>query len=100
MSPIIGVLKGGMSSERKVSLKSGAAVADALRKRGHTVVAVDVLEGSPIQGERDPLVDRMWTMQRSFMYRDMATVGVDIISWPADTTLDQAMTLVPDRRHR
>ena len=71
-----------------------------LRKRGHTVVAVDVLEGSPIQGERDPLVDRMWTMQRSFMYRDMATVGVDIIGWPADTTLDQAMTLVPDRRHR
>ena len=71
-----------------------------LRKRGHTVVAVDVLEGSPIQGERDPLVDRMWTMQRSFMYRDMATVGVDIISWPADTTLDQAMTLVPDRRRR
>ena len=51
-------------------------------------------------GERDPLVDRMWTMQRSFMYRDMATVGVDIIGWPAGTTLDQAMTLVPDRRRR
>lgn len=42
MSPVIGVLKGGMSSERKVSLKSGAAVADALRKRGHTVVEIDV----------------------------------------------------------
>lgn len=71
-----------------------------LRKRGHTVVAVDVLEGSPIEGDRDPLLDRMWTMQRSFMYRDMATVGVDIIGWPADATLDQAMALVPDRRRR
>jgi uncharacterized protein (DUF58 family) len=69
-----------------------------LRKRGHAVVAVDVLEGSPVQGEHDPLVDRMWAMQRSFMYRDMATVGVDIVAWPGDSTLDQAMALIPDRR--
>ncbi|MFT5686183.1 MAG: D-alanine-D-alanine ligase [Myxococcota bacterium] len=42
MSPIVGVLKGGMSSERTVSLQSGAAVAAALRSRGHTVVEIDV----------------------------------------------------------
>lgn len=71
-----------------------------LRKRGHAVVAVDVLEGSPIEGEHDPLVNRMWALQRSFMYRDMATVGVDIIVWPGTATLDQAMAFVPGHRPR
>ncbi|KUI30788.1 ATPase [Mycobacterium sp. IS-1496] len=69
-----------------------------LRKRGHTVIAVDVLEGSPLEGERDPLIDRMWALQRSFMYRDMGTIGVDVVSWPTDATLDQAMALTRHRR--
>ncbi|MGZ8801697.1 MAG: DUF58 domain-containing protein [Mycobacterium sp.] len=69
-----------------------------LRKRGHAVIAVDVLEGSPLEGEHDPLVNRMWALQRSFMYRDMATVGVDIVGWPGTATLDQAMALVPPHR--
>jgi len=69
-----------------------------LRRRGHAVVAVDVLEGCPVEGEHDPLVNRMWTLQRSFMYRDMATVGVDIVGWPGTATLDQAMALAPDHR--
>jgi uncharacterized protein (DUF58 family) len=69
-----------------------------LAKRGHVVVAVDVLEGSPIQGERDPLIHRMWALQRSFMYRDMRAIGVDVVSWRGDSTLDQAMHLVPDHR--
>lgn len=34
----IGVIMGGSSSERDVSLKSGAAVADALTARGHEVI--------------------------------------------------------------
>ena len=71
-----------------------------LRKRGHAVVAVDVLEGSPVEGEHDPLVNRMWALQRSFMYRDMATVGVDIVVWPGTATLDQAMAFVPEHRRR
>jgi len=69
-----------------------------VRKRGHTVVAVDVLEGAPFEEERDGLVARMWSLQRSFMYRDMRTIGVDVVSWRADSTLDQAMQLVPDHR--
>jgi uncharacterized protein (DUF58 family) len=69
-----------------------------LRRRGHTVVAVDVLEGAPFSDLRDDLVARMWSMQRSFMYRDMGTVGVDVVSWRGDATLDQAMHLVPDHR--
>jgi len=69
-----------------------------VRRRGHTVVAVDVLEGVPFEEDRDWLVARMWSLQRSFMYRDMRTIGVDVVSWRADSTLDQAMQLVPDHR--
>jgi uncharacterized protein (DUF58 family) len=71
-----------------------------LRKRGHTVIAVDVLEGTPFEEDGDKLVARMWSLQRSFMYRDMGTIGVDVVSWRGDTTLDQAMHLVPDHRRR
>jgi uncharacterized protein (DUF58 family) len=69
-----------------------------LRKRGHVVVAVDVLEGAPFEGELEPLVARMWALQRSAMYRDMGTIGVDVVAWWGEGTLDQAMRLVPDRR--
>ena len=40
--PIVGVLMGGTSSEREVSLRSGAAVAQALRDAGQSVVEVDL----------------------------------------------------------
>ncbi|MGO4444369.1 DUF58 domain-containing protein [Mycobacterium sp. 2YAF39] len=69
-----------------------------LRKRGHTVVAVDVLEGVPFADECDPVVARMWSLQRAFMYRDMGTVGVDVVAWRQVDTLDAAMQLVPDHR--
>ncbi len=38
----IGVLYGGLSSEREVSLNSGRNVAGALRRRGYEVVEIDV----------------------------------------------------------
>jgi uncharacterized protein (DUF58 family) len=66
-----------------------------LRKRGHTVVAIDVLHGAPFE-EQDPIVTRMWALQRSAMYRDMGVIGIDIVSWPQDVTLDQSMRLMPD----
>ena len=69
-----------------------------LRKRGHIVVAVDVLEGAPFEGEQDPLVARMWALQRSAMYRDMGSIGVDVVSWWGDSTLDQSMRLAPEHR--
>lgn len=71
-----------------------------LRKRGHVVIAVDILDSSPFESQQDPLVDRMWALLRSAMYRDMATVGVDIVPWRGDSTLDQSMGVLPDRRHR
>ncbi|WP_077077203.1 DUF58 domain-containing protein [Mycobacterium numidiamassiliense] len=71
-----------------------------LRKRGHVVVAVDILDRLPFEGEKDPLVERLWVLQRAGMYRDMATIGVDIVSWDAGRGLEQSMDLVPNRRHR
>ena len=38
----IAVLKGGLSAEREVSLRSGAAVANALRGEGYDAIEVDV----------------------------------------------------------
>lgn len=69
-----------------------------LRKRGHVVLAVDVLGGSPFGNDLDPLVARIWALQRSAMYRDMATIGVDVASWPHQQPLDQAMRVVTQRR--
>jgi D-alanine-D-alanine ligase len=38
----IGVLLGGLSSEREISLRSGKAVAEGLRKKGYSVTEIDV----------------------------------------------------------
>ena len=70
-----------------------------LRKRGHTVVAVDTLHGAPFESEQDPIITRMWILQRSAMYRDMGVIGVDVVSWLEGITLDQSMRLVPDHLH-
>ncbi|MFP2910648.1 D-alanine--D-alanine ligase [Pyxidicoccus sp. 3LFB2] len=43
----VGVLYGGLSSEREVSLRTGAAVSGALRSLGYTVVEVDVGKDLP-----------------------------------------------------
>ncbi|MEZ0351038.1 DUF58 domain-containing protein [Mycobacterium sp. pR1184] len=71
-----------------------------LRKRGHVVIAVDTLDASPFEDKQDPLIDRLWALQRAAMYRDMATIGVDIVAWKQDHTLEQSMGVMPDRRHR
>jgi D-alanine-D-alanine ligase len=47
----IGVIMGGLSSEREVSLESGAGVVAALRGRGHDVVGIDWAEGASLPGE-------------------------------------------------
>jgi len=41
-APRVAVLKGGSSSEREVSLKSGAAISKALRNAGYTVDEIDI----------------------------------------------------------
>ena len=55
----VGVLHGGMSTERNVSKKSGAAVAKALRSLGYDVVEIDVGPDLPekLRAER---IDVAW----------------------------------------
>ncbi|NKY50283.1 DUF58 domain-containing protein [Nocardia vermiculata] len=69
-----------------------------LRKRGHTVVVVDVLRGPPFTDALDSTMARMWQLERTAMYRDMGTVGVDVVPWPEGARLDQAMRLIPEKR--
>lgn len=71
-----------------------------LCKRGHAVLAVDVLPDSPFEDEPDPLVARVWALQRSAMYRDMATIGVEVAPWAGEWPLEVALHLRTDRRRR
>ncbi len=43
----IGVLMGGVSAEREVSLKTGAAIARALRERGYQAMEIDAADNLP-----------------------------------------------------
>lgn len=67
------VLAGGTSTERDVSISSGIQVADALRKKGHEVVLLDIYTGY----EKDILdVDELFKINYSFT--DKIDVGVTI----------------------
>jgi len=52
----IAVLMGGTSAERDVSLASGIRITEALRERGHEVVAVDTVNGVLSAGEEQRLL--------------------------------------------
>ena len=52
----ITLLMGGTSAERDVSLASGLRIAEALRSRGHEVVAVDTAHGALTRGEEDAML--------------------------------------------
>ncbi|MDQ1248024.1 MAG: hypothetical protein QG597_2396 [Actinomycetota bacterium] len=67
----------------------GFALTD-LCARGHPVVVIDVLQDRVFDGD-DVLVDLMWKLQRSAMYRNLRSVGVNVLAWPADAALDQVM---------
>ena len=77
----------------------GLAMID-LSQRGHVVVVVDALQGCPLGDDVDPILERMWALQRAAMYRDMRVVGVEVVAWPAEVTLDAAMRFLPQARVR
>lgn len=57
----VAVLMGGQAAEREVSLRSGAAVYAALKRKGVDAIAVDVT-GSPIDALADLEVDRVFNI--------------------------------------
>lgn len=71
----VGVLMGGMSSERQVSLKSGKAVTRALRERGWDAVAIDVTPDLPLR-LRDERVDVAWLALHGTFGEDGAVQGL------------------------
>jgi len=57
----VAVLMGGAAAEREVSLKSGAAVYDALKRQGIDAIAIDVT-GNPIDALAGLKVDRVFNI--------------------------------------
>jgi D-alanine-D-alanine ligase len=57
----VAVMMGGSAAERAVSLKSGAAVYEALKRKGVDAIAVDVT-GSPIEALAELKVDRVFNI--------------------------------------
>lgn len=57
----VAVLMGGAAAEREVSLKSGAAVYEALKRQGVDAVAIDVM-GNPIGALAGLKVDRVFNI--------------------------------------
>ncbi|WP_020158189.1 MULTISPECIES: D-alanine--D-alanine ligase [Methylobacter] len=57
----VAVLMGGSAAEREVSLKSGAAVYEALKRKGVDAVAIDVT-GSPIEALGGRKIDRVFNI--------------------------------------
>jgi D-alanine-D-alanine ligase len=60
----ITVLMGGTSAERDVSLASGLRIADALRSRGHDVVALDTARGPLTQKDEKQLLAKGNVVQK------------------------------------
>jgi D-alanine-D-alanine ligase len=58
----VGVLMGGPSAEREVSLKSGAGVLQALKDKGYQAIAIDWRAGGPDLGSelRRERIDVVW----------------------------------------
>ena len=50
----IGVLMGGLSAEREISLKTGRAVFQSLKRQGFSAVAIDAKTDLPQQLKRAP----------------------------------------------
>ena len=71
----VGVLAGGMSEEREISLHSGEAVANALRRRGYDVVEIDVGRDLP-QKLFAASVDQCWIALHGRYGEDGCVQGV------------------------
>lgn len=62
-----------------------------VRLRGYAVAVVDVLRDLP-SADVDPLVARMWRLERSRMHRHFALLGIPVVPWHEDAALDETLT--------
>src|SRR5215813_2828490 len=73
----IGVVMGGPSAEREVSLRTGAAVRDALEKGGYTAIAIDWTGGESVATLlRDARIDVVWIALHGTLGEDGCIQGL------------------------
>jgi D-alanine-D-alanine ligase len=72
----IGVLMGGRSAEREISLRTGRAVADALAERGHEVVRVDLGAEDWARAIADAKIDVAWIALHGTLGEDGCIQGL------------------------
>ncbi|HJN77953.1 MAG TPA: D-alanine--D-alanine ligase [Myxococcota bacterium] len=93
----MGVLMGGMSQERAVSLKSGGAVLAALRQRGWNTVAIDVGPDLP-ERLRAEHVDVAWIALHGQFGEDGCVQGLlEIMRIPYTGSSAQASAVAMDK---
>jgi uncharacterized protein (DUF58 family) len=69
----------------------GLALQD-VRGRGHAILVVDVLREPPAKDDADPLVERLWRLERRGLHRDLTSVGIPVVPWVELSTLDQVLS--------
>jgi uncharacterized protein (DUF58 family) len=62
-----------------------------VRGRGHATLVVDVLREPPAGSEPDPMVERLWRLERRGLHRDLASVGIPVVPWAEWSTLDEVL---------
>ncbi len=72
----VGVLMGGRSSEREISLRTGRAVADALEARGHLVIRVDLDQRRWSSVLADARIDVAWIALHGTLGEDGCIQGL------------------------
>ena len=93
----VGVLMGGRSTERKVSLKSGKAVTEALQRRGWDTVAIDVGPDLPFR-LRDEGVDVAWIALHGAFGEDGCVQGtLELMRVPYTGSGVQASAIAMDK---
>jgi len=93
----VGVLMGGLSTERDVSMKSGKAVAAALRARGWSVVDIDVGPDLPAQ-LREAEIDVAWLALHGAFGEDGCVQGLlEIMRIPYTGSGPQASAAAMDK---
>lgn len=93
----IGVLMGGMSSERPVSLQSGAYVSRALRSRGYDVVDIDVGPDLPFK-LREAGVNVAWIALHGAFGEDGCVQGLlEILRIPYTGSAVRASAMAMDK---
>ncbi|RMH51269.1 MAG: D-alanine--D-alanine ligase [Zetaproteobacteria bacterium] len=96
----VGVLMGGSSAEREISLQSGRAVSAALTRLGHTVVEVDLTpEGDWIAAIRQARIERAFLALHGTFGEDGIVQGaLELLGIPYTGSGVTASALCMDKR--